>query len=95
MPPGSPSFTHVAPQSHTEVIAEAEILFGHMLEDGGSSFDPTISFSNVELLARLLNWYLSVHSKHGTLEAAPKLFSSLVMKLNIDHNAQTFCEVLE
>ncbi|KAK0189676.1 hypothetical protein F5146DRAFT_1051997 [Armillaria mellea] len=95
VPPDSPSFAHVAPQSRTEVIAEAEILFGRILEDGGSSFDPTISFSNVELSTRLLNSYLSVHYKHGSLEAARRLFLSLFMELDIGRNARTFCEALE
>ncbi len=61
VPPGSPSFTMSLPQSHTEVIAEAEILFGIYWRTVDPSFDPTISFSNVELLAPVLNWYLSVH----------------------------------
>ncbi|KAK0200892.1 hypothetical protein DFS33DRAFT_1355747 [Desarmillaria ectypa] len=95
VPPNSPSFAHVAPQSRAEVIVEAEILLERILEDGGSSFDPTISFSNVKLSTRLLNSYLSVHYKHGTLEAARKLFLDLFVELDIDRNARTFREALE
>ncbi|KAG7447353.1 uncharacterized protein BT62DRAFT_948401 [Guyanagaster necrorhizus] len=93
--PNTPTFAHVAPQSRAEVIAEAELLFGRILEDGGFSFDPTISFSNVKLSTRLLNSYLSVHYKHGTLEAARKLFLDLFVDLDMGRNARTFREALE
>ncbi len=95
VPHNSPSFAHVAPQCLAEAIAEAEILFWHILEDGGSSFNPTISFSNIELSTWLLNSYLSVNYKHGTLKAALELFSDLFVELDMDRDSQRFRKALE
>ncbi len=95
VPRNSLSFAHVAPQCLAEAIAEAEISFWHILEDGRSSFDPTISFSAIELSTRLLNSYLSVNYKHGMLKTALELFSDLFVELDMDRDSRRFCKALE
>ncbi len=95
VPRNSPSFTHVAPQCLAEAIAEAEISFWHILEDGGSSFDPTISFGAIKLSTRLLNSYLSVNYKHETLKTALELFLDLFVELDMDCDSRRFRKVLE
>ena len=99
-----PTFTHIPPQSRSEVIAEAKALFNRILDDTGANVqDPsedTIAygdkkFKNVRLSPRLLNSYLSVYYKHSSLEVSRDLFGRIFEDLGVRRNARSYVEVLE
>ncbi|KAF5381887.1 hypothetical protein D9757_007554 [Collybiopsis confluens] len=84
-PTPAPAFTHVPPQTSVEVINEVDILFHRLLletgirreDDGGldsSIFEEIGKFSGVKITTRLINSYLSVHYRHGSIQAAKELF---------------------
>lgn len=76
------NFSHVPPQSRSEVLREAKAIFTQIVdaqslhnahpEPTPKSF-PSI-FRNVRLTTPLLNSYLSIHYAHSSLEASHKLF---------------------
>jgi hypothetical protein len=99
-----PTFTHIPPQSRSEVIAEAKVLFTRILEDRDADVrDPNYEtvvpgdrkFKNVQLSPRLLNSYLSVHYKHSSLDVFRELFKQLFENLGVSRNARSYIEALE
>lgn len=90
------SFSHVPPQSRSEVVAEAEALFNRVLEDSRAP-DPTTEqkFREVQLTPRLLNSYLSIHYKHASLESSQKLFWSVFEECGISRTPRSYLEALE
>ncbi|KAG7094683.1 hypothetical protein E1B28_005503 [Marasmius oreades] len=100
----TPLFTHVPPQTHHEVLAEAEILFARILEETGAkvnyetfedAFVPHPKFGQVQITVRLLNSYLSVHYKHNSLENARTLFWKVYEDLGVQRSARTYQEAME
>jgi hypothetical protein len=101
----TPTFTHIPPQSRSEVIQEVELLFTGILEDTGldPSHDPNTDnvlpsekkFKNVQLTPRLLNSYLSVFYNHSSLATSQKLFWELFDEHCVPRSARTYVEALE
>ncbi|KAJ4480997.1 hypothetical protein J3R30DRAFT_2387022 [Lentinula aciculospora] len=87
LPHAFSAFSHVPPQTSSEVIAEVDILFDRILHETGASRlsdkdnDSFSSedilngkFSTVKLTPHLLNSYLSTYYNHSSLEASRALF---------------------
>jgi hypothetical protein len=101
----NPAFTHIPPQSRSEVIQEVKSLFNRILEDTGldpnhdADMDDALpgdkKFKNVLLTPRLLNSYLSVYYKHSSLEASRELFWKLFDEYRVSRTARTYVEALE
>ncbi|TFK71569.1 hypothetical protein BDN72DRAFT_817329 [Pluteus cervinus] len=100
----TPTFSHIPPQSHSEVAAEARLLFGRVLNDLGvgssTESDHTIftnsrTFAKVELTPRLLNSYLSIFYKHSNLETSHTLFRELFRDLGVPPTVRSYVEALE
>ncbi|OAX40698.1 hypothetical protein K503DRAFT_864429 [Rhizopogon vinicolor AM-OR11-026] len=80
-----PSFLHLPPQSPGEVLAEARVLFGRILQDTNSTCHslsdalpgPLAGKFNVTLTPRLLNAYMSVHYSHASIESTREVFERL------------------
>ncbi|KAJ3789061.1 hypothetical protein GGU10DRAFT_305939 [Lentinula aff. detonsa] len=101
------AFSHVPPQTSTEVIAEVDILFERILREtrDSSSLSSSSSdaadilsnkFTSVHLTTRLLNSYLSTYYAHGSLEASMRAQSSrLPGALQPRPSARTYVEALE
>lgn len=100
-----PSFSHLPPQSPSEVITEARALFNRILQDTNptshSSSDmppgPLAGKFNVTLSPRLLNAYMSVYYSHGSLESARDVFESLFSSCDVDFmgDSRTYVDALE
>jgi len=104
------SFSSIPPQTSGEVIAEARLLFEHIVEDRTQSMDgeslhsPTGHFKDVELTTRLLNSYMAVHCQHNSIGEVQKLFygssgvhneKSLYERLGVECSLRSFVETLE
>lgn len=99
-----PRFTHVPPQSRSEVVAEAEALFSRILGDTEVRSLHQIPvpflpgerrFKHVQITPRLINSYLSVHYAHSSLEVSGPIFRTLFKDLSVKQNARSYVEVLE
>jgi hypothetical protein len=96
----APSFSHLPPQSRSEIISEAQTLFARILEDacrdqaddGNRGSQP---FSKVKLTPRLFNSYLSVHYMHAPLEDACNLFKTIFEENGVTRNIRSYVEALE
>lgn len=96
-----PSFTHLPPQSRSEVIGEARALFSRIFRP---SPDPTSSPSgsrplpalpDVHVTPRLLSAYLSVFYAHAPLETAHEMFRKVFAEHGIAKDALALVEALE
>ena len=98
-----PSFAHIPPQTHSEVIREVRILFSRILEDTRGEESRTSAFlpfkekkfKDVALSPRLLGSYLSVFYKHAPLEAAQELFKQMFDELRVTKTPRLVVEALE
>ncbi|KAJ8522722.1 hypothetical protein ONZ45_g759 [Pleurotus djamor] len=92
------SFSHLAPQSRAEIIREAQSLFHRAVQS--RPYDPSLlpsfddKFSKVKLTPRLINSYLSIYYRHGTLKAAKDLYESLFEEHRVRRDARTCVEAL-
>ncbi|GJE92858.1 hypothetical protein PsYK624_090160 [Phanerochaete sordida] len=86
------AFTRLPPQSHPEVLYEAQALFARLRADRARGSGV---FAHVEPTPRLLNAYLSVHYAHAPLERWRALWSTLHADAGVPRNAHTYVEVLE
>ncbi|KAG6811394.1 hypothetical protein H0H92_007638 [Tricholoma furcatifolium] len=103
--PSGASFTHIPPQSGTEVIHEIQILYDRVLHDSGikALSDPTDGgslpmekkFDNVKASPRLLNSYLSVFYKHAPFEDACNMYRQVFEECQISRTGRTYVEALE
>jgi hypothetical protein len=94
----APSFSHMPPQSQSEIIGEAKALFSRIIEDtrpGQHGICPSGKFRYVALTPRLLNAYLSVYYAHSKLQVAQDLFNTLFTELGVKKTAVSFVEALE
>jgi hypothetical protein len=96
-----PSFTHLPPQSRSEVIGEARALFSRIIR---SSPDPTCSPSgpsslpalpDVHVTPRLLAAYLSVFYAHAPLETAHEMFRKVSAEHGLAKDSLALVEALE
>lgn len=102
--PGS-AFSHIPPQSGTEVIHEIQILFDRILYDSGlkNLSDPTDGgalpaeqkFQHVELTSRLVNSYLAVYYRHAPFEDARDLYRRVFTECQVPRTGRTYVEALE
>ena len=98
-----PSFTHLPPQSRSEVIGEARALFSRISRP---SPDPTCSppgpgpdslpaLPDVHVIPRLLTAYLSVFYAHAPLETAHEMFRTVFAEHGVAKDALALVEALE
>ncbi|KAF8310789.1 hypothetical protein DL93DRAFT_2084170 [Clavulina sp. PMI_390] len=71
-----------APQTHAEVIQEANTLFERILYDTSPAthhpaFGSSPAFANVKLTTHLFNSYLSIHYAHSNIEKARAAFEDV------------------
>jgi hypothetical protein len=94
----TPSFSHLPPQSHSEVISEVRALFDRILDDiskDESHHGDAPPFSKVKLTPRLLNSYLSVHYAHAPFEDSRELFKTIFAEHGVPRNVRSYVEALE
>ncbi|KAI0092334.1 hypothetical protein BDY19DRAFT_884752 [Irpex rosettiformis] len=94
-------FAQVPPQTHAEVIQEAEALFSRIIADQ----EPSVSvdsqetspavFRRVDVTPRLVNAYLSVHYAHSSVNAWQNIAITLHGKVGTTKNAWSYVELLE
>ncbi|KAJ3811561.1 hypothetical protein F5876DRAFT_75697 [Lentinula aff. lateritia] len=94
------AFSHVPPQTSSEVITEVDILFDRILDERSETKDDDIlsgKFSSVKPTTRLLNSYLSVYyNHHQSLEAArSRLVGVFYQVTDVQPDARTYVEALE
>ncbi|EGO20422.1 hypothetical protein SERLADRAFT_477985 [Serpula lacrymans var. lacrymans S7.9] len=99
------TFSHIPPQTSTEVVAEAKALFGYIKRDllpnvprelHPDTFDPVQKkFEGVQLTPRLLNAYLSVYYAHSGIVSSHQLFKTIFPELCVEKNAQSYVEAME
>lgn len=99
IPTTTPSFSHLPPQSRSEVIGEVRTLFMRILDDiREETFHgnpDTLPFSKVKLTPRLLNSYLSVHYAHAPFKDACILFRKVFEDHGVPRNVRSYVEALE
>lgn len=95
-------FGVVPPQTRKEVLAEVDILFSRMLEDGGrvssspESRSPlTHNFTLSRPTSRLVNAYLSVYYAHSTLPTSRAMFRSVFDRAGVKPTARSYVEALD
>ncbi|TBU57213.1 hypothetical protein BD310DRAFT_822029 [Dichomitus squalens] len=103
-------FSTLLPQSHAEVLGEAQALFARVLRyvvtpfrqasddaEHTSEAEDAIAhaFQHVRPTPRLLNAYLSVHYAHALFDAGPHLYRTVFSELGVQRNAWTYIEALE
>ncbi|KAF7307820.1 hypothetical protein MKEN_01142100 [Mycena kentingensis (nom. inval.)] len=103
--PSGGRFTHIPPQTASEVVEEADILFSRILEGTGKqivdsssvdAFDLNIhKFERVEWTPRLVNSYLSVHFQHSSFSSASELFWLAFDQVGVAPDARCLVEALE
>jgi hypothetical protein len=96
-----PSFSHLPPQSRSEVIGEARALFSRIFRP---SPDPTClpsgpssipALPDVHVTPRLLSAYLSVFYAHAPLETAHEMFRKVFAEHGLAKDALALVEALE
>jgi hypothetical protein len=98
-PTQRPSFTHLPPQSRSELIGEVRALFSRISRPSPLSTNshsghlPT--FPDVHVTPRLLNAYLSVFYAHAPLETAHVMFRTAFVEHDLEKDARTLVEALE
>lgn len=90
-----PSFSHLPPQSRSEIIGEVQTLFARIVEDTTLDGSEARLFSNVKLTPRLLNSYLSVHYAFASILDSQELFETIFEELNVPRNVRSYIEALE
>ncbi|KAI0298979.1 hypothetical protein B0F90DRAFT_1729750 [Multifurca ochricompacta] len=90
----NPSFSHLPPQSRSEVLGEARALFSRFSRPSFPS-DPLPPLPDVHVTPRLLNAYLSVFYAHASLETAHEMFRTIFAEHSLEKDALTLVEALE
>ncbi|TFK29156.1 hypothetical protein FA15DRAFT_664477 [Coprinopsis marcescibilis] len=101
----APSFAHIPPQTHDEVVQEVHFLFHCIREaQNGSSVDVHESeeaaislakFKNVAITPYLVNAYMSVLYNHASLSACRDVFWSIYGALKVTRSVRAYVEALE
>ncbi|KAG5728259.1 hypothetical protein E4T56_gene19087 [Termitomyces sp. T112] len=99
------AFTHIPPQSGTEVIHEVRILFDRILYESGlkNLSDPTDGgalpveqkFKHVKLSSRLVNSYIAVHYRHAPFDDSRDLYRRVFTECQVPRTGRTYVEALE
>jgi hypothetical protein len=87
------AFTRLPPQSHAEVLYEANALFARILADRSAA--PPGLFGHVTLTTRLLNAYLAVLYAHAPFETWAGAYRTLFGAHGVERSATSFIELLE
>lgn len=99
----TPSFAHIPPQSHAEVIREVKILMKRIIDDQ-SDANPIATaslpfyerkFRGVKLTSRLLGAYVAVFYKHASMNTARELLWTLFDDLKVERTPRIYVEALE
>ncbi|KAF9484173.1 hypothetical protein BDN70DRAFT_798221 [Pholiota conissans] len=99
----NPSFAHIPPQMHAEVIREVKILLNRIIDER-KGLEPVATaslpiadqkFRHVEITSRLLGAYLSVFYKHASLDASRELFWKLFDDFDVPRTPRICVEALE
>ena len=95
-----PIFTHLPPQSHSEVIGEARALFSRISRPSPLPTIPLSApslpvFPDVHVTPQLLNAYLSVFYAHAPLETAHGMFRTAFAEHGLEKDARAMVEALE
>ena len=89
-------FSHIPPQTASEVVGEARTLFNLVVADTTGEGDRTSRvFKNVRMTAPLLNAYLSVYYAHAPLNVAREMFMTLFPRLGVTRTARSYTEALQ
>lgn len=101
----APSFSHIPPQSHEEVLHEVTFLFQRILNDTGilpipshqQHLSPNLlnKFSQVQLTPRLVSSYIAVFFRHASLDVARRMFWKVFDQLGVERTARVHVEALE
>ncbi|KAF8816887.1 hypothetical protein BYT27DRAFT_6951503 [Phlegmacium glaucopus] len=101
----APSFAHMPPQSHSEVIREVKVLFQRIVEDRNSTDStstptPSLPFSerkfkSVDITTRLIASYLSIFYRHASLETSRALFWKIFEEHGVVRSLRAYVEALE
>lgn len=101
-PSAEPSFTHLLPQSRSEVIGEARALFSCISRPSPDPACPPPSgprslpaLPDVHITPRLLTAYLSVFYAHAPLETAHEMFRTVFAEHGLAKDALVLVEALE
>jgi len=98
----NPAFSHIPPQSRTEIIREVKILFNRILQDR-SDVESTATaslpfaekkFRGVELNPKVMGAYLSVFYRHAKLDTARELFWKVFEDLDLQRTPRLYLEAL-
>ncbi|KAI0684051.1 hypothetical protein BC835DRAFT_671397 [Cytidiella melzeri] len=95
------SFAQVPPQTHAEVVQEAEALFSRIIADQrpgsvlGDESAAEAVFRHVTLSPTLVNAYLSVHYAHSPTKVWSNLFKTLFAQVGVSKSAWSYVELLE
>ncbi|KAF9221706.1 hypothetical protein BS17DRAFT_736823 [Gyrodon lividus] len=107
----TPSFSRLAPQTPSEVIAESRALFDRIVRDRSLSPEESQSFGShsalagrlapINLTPALLNAYLSVFYRHASIETSQEVFASFfsqdssLAEPNFQADEHTYINALE
>jgi hypothetical protein len=97
-----PSFTHLPPQTRSEVIGEARALFSRISRPSpdptcppSSEPRPLPALPDVHVTPWLLNAYLSVFYAHASLETAHEMFRTVFAEHGLAKDTLALVEALE
>ncbi|KAJ3564336.1 hypothetical protein NP233_g8356 [Leucocoprinus birnbaumii] len=101
-----PSFSHIPPQTHQEVLNETTFLLQRILHDTGvmsghheenPHFSPSLvgKFAKVNITSRLIASYIAVLVRHAPLELTRRVFWSIFDQLGVPRTARIYIEALE
>ncbi|KAJ2919581.1 hypothetical protein MD484_g823, partial [Candolleomyces efflorescens] len=88
----SPRFSHIPPQTHSEVLGEVKFLFQSIRDSQGL---PDSKFRGVKITPRLITAYLSVFYNHSSLRASSDIFRTLFEEVGVPRTARAYVEALE
>ena len=94
------NFPILLPQTHQEVLAEANALFARITSRSENPAENTPgstsqTFEHVLLTPRLLNAYLSVQYSHASFDEGSRLYNEVFGAHGVARNAWSYVEALE
>jgi hypothetical protein len=101
--PSPRRFTAIPPQTHAEVIAEADLLFERILAANGrlnhgrepsSEEISADAFSKIELSRRVVNSYVDVYYAHTSLHEAYALYKKVFDEAGVTRGGHTYLHAL-
>jgi hypothetical protein len=93
-----PRFSHIPPQTKSEIVGEAKALFNLVIanskREGTDDFRPEHIFNDVRMTPALLNAYLSVYYAHAPLNIAQETFTTLFTQLDVQRTPRSYTDAL-